>query len=333
MIRQLKQKRVFITWTEQDTRSYSLAHHLGAKNYFVHYLNNNIKLSAPLRYIINIFVTLKLLSKENPDVIFVVNPPVFAVLVVWFYCIFHDCTYIVDTHSAAFTARRWAMFLWLYRFLSKRALINILHNEALEQKVANWGVPTANIGEVMYQMKISETYTFRKDFNVVFISLYSKDEPLKEVIECARKMPSVDFFITGSIHRAPHNMINESPDNVFFTDFLPNEKYIALLKGSDIVLCLTKNNNTMQNGAYEALILRRPIITSNWPVLRKLYYKGAICINNSSDNIIKAINTIKNDYSKYIREINELHMEFRLTCQEKLSNLLGLLDNLNNRNH
>lgn len=326
MTEHMKQKRIFVIWAEQDSRSYSLAYHLKAKNHFIHSLNINSKIFAPLKYIINTFITLNLLNKENPDVIFIVNPPVFAVLIVWLYCIFHDCTYVVDTHSVAFTARRWVLFLWLYRFLSKRALINILHNKPLEQKVANWLAPTTIIGEVIYQLKTGKIYPFRKGFSVVFVSLFSEDEPLEEVIEAARKTPSVNFYITGSLRRAPLSIIKESPDNVIFTDFLPEEEYGALLKGSDIVICLTKNDNTMQNGAYEALTLGRPIITSNWPVLRNMYYKGAICVDNTSDSIVSAINKIRHDYSHYIKEIRELQAEFKSTCNKKLSKLLEVLD-------
>lgn len=332
MIDRTKQKRVFITWANQDSRAKSLAYHLEAENYFIYSLNINKKTLSPLKYILNTFITLRLLNKENPDVIFVINPPVFGILVVWIYCIFHDSTYVVDTHSVAFTAKLWSMFLWLYRFLSKRALINILHNKTLEQKVANWGVSTANIGDVIYQMKIGKNYPFRKGFNVVFVSLFSGDEPLEEVIEAARKTPSVNFYITGSLRLAPRSIIKEVPDNIIFTDFLPDEEYGALLKGSDIVICLTKDDNTMQNGAYEALTLGRPIITSNWPVLRNMYYKGAICVDNTSESIVSAINKIRHDYSHYIKEIKELQVEFKSTCQKKLSKLLEVLDKWHDRN-
>ncbi|MHA1300707.1 MAG: glycosyltransferase [Candidatus Helarchaeota archaeon] len=321
-----RQKRIFIAWVKQDTRASSLAHHLRAKIFFIHSINSKNKMYSPLKYIINTFITLNLLNKENPDVIFAVNPPVFAVLVIWMYCIFNDCTYIVDTHSAAFTAKRWSIFLWLYRFLSKRALINILHNKILERKVANWGAKTINMGEVIYQMETNKIYPLREGFNVVYVSIYDKDEPLSEVIEAARKMPSVNFYITGSLRYAPYNIIKKSSDNVIFTDFLSNEMYVALLKNSDIVICLTKNDNTMQNGAYEALTLGCPIITSNWPVLSKLYYKGSICIDNSSNSLINAINEIKKNYPRYIREVIELKAEFQSSWEKKFWKLLEVLD-------
>jgi len=328
----LSQKRVFITWAEHNSRSRSLAYHLEAKNYFIQKINSKSKFLAPLKYILNTIVTLNVLNKENPDVVFIVNPPVFAVLVVWMYSIFHNSVYIVDTHSAAFTAKRWSIFLWLYRFLSKRALVNILHNEVLEQKVARWGSLTTKL-YCYIQPRAGKTYPLRKGFNVVFISLYSKDEPLEEVIEAARKMPRVNFYITGSLARAPKSIINKAPDNIIFTDFLSDEKYGALLRDCDIAICLTKNDNTVQGGASEALALKRPIITSNWPVLEDVYYKGAICIDNTSDSIVNAIGQIRYDYPRYLQEIEELQVEFKKIWQKDFSKLLRVLDNWSDKKY
>jgi glycosyltransferase involved in cell wall biosynthesis len=282
---------------------------------------------TPVRYLLNAFITIQWLSRTNPDIIFVANPPIFAILVVWAYSIFNRCGFIVDTHSAAFTAKRWSVFLWLYRLLSRRALINILHNEVLEREVAGWGVPTANFGELIYQIKADEArFPLREGFNVVYVSIFSRDEPLEDVIEASRQMPSVNLYITGSLAKAPTKIVQRSPGNVIFTDFLPNEKYGSLLRDCDIVICLTKNDNTMQNGAYEALVVGRPIITSNWPVLRSLFYKGAICVDNSSTSISSAILRIHDEYPRYLKEIGELQAEFKAVWDKKFSALLELLD-------
>jgi glycosyltransferase involved in cell wall biosynthesis len=322
----MKQKRVFIHWTAHDSRSASLARHLGTDAFFVQSIKWRSKLLAPTRYFINALRTVQRLCRENPDVIFVANPPIFAVLVVWVYSFFYRCGFIVDTHSAAFTAKRWSIFLWLYRLLAKRAILHILHNEVLEHEVARWGVRTTNFGEVLYQIETDEApFPFRRGFNVVFVSLFSRDEPLEDVIEAAREMPGINIYVTGSLAMAPQRVIQKASENVIFTDFLSNEKYGALLRGSDVVMCLSKNDNTMQNGAYEALVVGRPIITSDWPVLRSFYHKGAMCIDNSSVSIMSAIRHIQAEYPRYLQEIGELKAEFEATWQKKFSALLELL--------
>lgn len=176
-------------------------------------------------------------------------------------------------------------------------------------------------------MKADEApFPFREGFNVVFVSLFSGDEPLDDVIEAAQKMPRVNFYVTGPLVKAPKRIIQKASDNVIFTDYLSEEKYGALLRGCDVVMCLTNNDNTMQNGAYEALVLGRPIITSDWPVLRSFYRKGAICIDNSPADITSAIGHIQAEYPRYRREIGELQAEFKNVWQKKFSALLDLLD-------
>jgi glycosyltransferase involved in cell wall biosynthesis len=126
------------------------------------------------------------------------------------------------------------------------------------------------------------------------------------------------------------SIIKMAPENVVFTDFLSDEIFNALLKGGDIILSLTKADLTMQNGVYEAIALGRPVITSDWPVLRKTYRKGVICTDNSSEALFNAIQEMKQNYHFYLREINELRTEFLSSWQEKRAQLIELL---NGRNH
>jgi len=325
MNKSTNQKRVFITWANYDSRSYSLAHHLKAKNYFIQSLSGKSYLN-PFRYIINSFWTINILRKENPDVVIVANPPIFAVIVVWAYCFFFDSVYIVDTHSCAFTTKRWAFFLWLYKFLAKYAVMNILHNEVLDKKVAKWEVPTFNLGEVQFLLDVSGKYKFQRGFNVVFVSLFADDEPLEEVLRAAQMIPSVNFYITGSLSKAPKHLVGSGSKNVVFTDYLSDKKYGALLKGCDIVMSLTIKDMTMQNGAYEALALGRPIITSDWSVLKNTYYKGAVCIDNSPESIVKAILKIKDNYKNYLNEVKELREELLISWKTKLEYLIETMN-------
>jgi glycosyltransferase involved in cell wall biosynthesis len=102
---------------------------------------------------------------------------------------------------------------------------------------------------------------------------------------------------------------------------------VALLKGSDIVVVLTTNNDTMQNGALEALELERPIITSDWPVLREAFYKGTIYIDNTAAGLVRAIEQIRNNYSYYLNEIKILREELHAGWAERLAKLLLTIEN------
>jgi len=280
-----------------------------------------------LKYILAGFKSLLFLKKERPDIIFVVNPPIFAPFIVWLYCRINNIHYVIDTHSAAFTWKRWAFFQWLHKLLSRDALMNLLHNEPLALKVASWGSPSMTFPDPPARLITDQTYPFRDGFNAVFICTYSRDEPIEVVLDAAQKMPLTNFYVTGHISRAPKGIINRVSNNVIFTDYLPKKEYIALLTGCSVIICLTLDNDTMQCGAHEAMEVGRPIITSDWPVLQNYFSKGTIHIDNTAESLVSAITQIYNNYKYYREQIKILRKERHSTWKKQLSELEEVLEN------
>jgi hypothetical protein len=326
------QKIVFISWAIACTRSDSLSYHLGGICYHIHYLKKSRFqfIYAPIKYVLAAFKTISILRKDQPEVILVQNPPIFAIPAVWFYCVFNKAAFITDTHSAAFDRTKWTMFLWLYRILGKRALVNIVHNKPLEEKIKKWNLPSITIGDMPYRLETNLEYTFKPGFNIVVVNTYSDDEPLDEVITAALQLPDVNFYITGNLKSAPKNIISKIPSNVILTDFIAFEEYVALLKGCDVVVVLTTQDFTMQNGAWEATELEKPIITSDWPVLREGFHKGTIHINNSPSDLVKAIQEMQNNYSTYLSGIKDLRKEKYGVWKDSFSHLQKLIKEHNN---
>ena len=58
-------------------------------------------------------------------------------------------------------------------------------------------------------------------------------------------------------------------------------------------MVLTTRDNTMQSGAYEALSLGVPIITSDFQVLRDCFADAAIYVDNTSDAIAEAVRDLR----------------------------------------
>jgi glycosyltransferase involved in cell wall biosynthesis len=321
-----EQKRVYISWFPFSSPSESMAGHLKAKSYHIYFFKRHQKILTPLKYVLASFKTLSILHKVHPSIIFVENPPIVAVLIVWLYCSMHSSKYIVDTHSGAFTARRWAVFLGLYRFLSKRALMNVLHNEPIENKMADWKAPTMTLEPAPVKSTVDRAYPFRNGFNAVLISTYAADEPIAETIEAARGLSGVNLYITGNLRQAPKSIIENHPDNVILTDFLPQSDYLALLKGCDVAICLTKSDNTMQWGALEALEFERPIIVSDWPILKSCFSKGTVHVNNTTKAIMNAIDHIRKNQSFYLGDIKILREERQVSWSRRFSKLLALVE-------
>jgi len=81
----------------------------------------------------------------------------------------------------------------------------------------------------------------------------------------------------------------------------------------------------MQCGAHEALEFERPIITSDWPVLRQFFSKGTIHIDNSAASLVKAIEEMRLNYFSYLEQVKGLREERRADWQKRFSNLLKVL--------
>lgn len=321
------QKRLFISWFSKASRSDSFAHHLGARSYHVGRFERRAKIWAPIKYLWAAVKTYRELRRERPDVIFVQNPPVFAVLVVWVYCIVNPARYIVDTHSAAFTTRRWSFFLPLYRFLAKRALLNVAHNEPITNRITVWGAPGMTL-EAPPHLVSEKSYPIRPGFNLVSVCSFTQDEPVDAILEAARGLPEVNFYITAKPRRGLRETILRAPSNVIFTGFLPQEDFVALLKGADVVMSLTNVDHTMQSAAYEALELERPIITSDWPVLKEYWHKGTVHINNTAGAIIGAVNEIQDNYARYSQDIQDLRRERYEDWQRNFAELITVLSGI-----
>jgi glycosyltransferase involved in cell wall biosynthesis len=113
--------------------------------------------------------------------------------------------------------------------------------------------------------------------------------------------------------------------NVHFTDFLPNDSYYALLDSAQSVICLTTRNHTMQRGACEALWKGKPIIISDWPLLREYFSNGTIYVDNSASGIAQGVALMKENYWHYQKGIRELQVSRRREWREKLTALEKLI--------
>jgi len=324
------QRRLLLSWNRNQPRSESFSFYLQATYYCICPFEDKGGMFRYfwllLKYILASLKTLLLLKKDRPDIIFVVNPPIFAPFIVWIYCRMNRADYVIDTHSAAFTWKRWTFFQRLHKMLSRGALVNLLHNEPLAKKVASWGAPSMTYPDPPPRLATVCGYPFREGFNAVFVCTYSRDEPVEGVLEAAKQMPSVNFYITGHISRAPKQIVNRVSANVILTDYLPRKEYVALLAGCSVVICLTSDNDTMQCGGHEGMELGRPIITSDWPVLREYFSKGAIHIDNTANSLVEAITEMRNKYKYYAEQIQILRKERQSTWKKQLSELEKILE-------
>lgn len=249
------------------------------------------------------------LLRERPSIVFASNPPTMAPLVVWMYCLLFRARFCMDVHTSAFDRVRWQRLMWLTIFLGRRAIWAATTNEELTNRLNAAGVKGVVVEDIPFQMPEAGYSVDRKRFCVAAVCSFDADEPIVEIVEAARLLPEVQFYVTGNTKKAPRILLDTKPDNLVFTGFLSNDDYAGLLRSSQAILVLTKHDFTMQRGGSEAITVMRPLITSDFPVLRKIFYKGTVHVDNSPQGIAAGIRAVQQDYDRYRREIGELYNE------------------------
>lgn len=319
---------LFLVWgsPDQGPRSQVLADKLGIDVYFIATGLPRGALFVPIKYPIQAVRTGILLFRRRPEVVFVQNPPLLAVLFVYLYGLITSTRYIIDAHSEALLSKGWtAPPTWIKRFLAKRAVATIVTNEHLEQMVTNLGGTALILRDVPTTFTVQNRYPINGKFSVALINTFSKDEPLSEALEAAAGLPDVQFYITGKISNKAQDLVDQAPANVHFTGFLPDQEYYSLLKTAQAVMCLTTRNHTMQRGACEALSLGKPIITSDWPILRQYFNKGTVHVDNTATGIRQGIWQMKENLNSFEVGIEALQIAQHNEWQQKIKALAALL--------
>lgn len=323
-------KTTFITWYPNCRRSDTIASRLDGKSFLIHYLQFKQPLLAGPKYFAQALSTLRTLIKEKPDIVLVASPPVFAVAVVWLYCLFTKSRYIIDAHTGMFDDPRWTWLLPLTRYLSKRAVCTIVTNRFLQEEVHAWGADAIIIGDVPVIFPETDKKDLGYGKHVVVVNTFSQDEPLNDILEAARRIPSVTFHITGNLKHSRHNELVSPPDNVRYTGWVTDEEYAALLRAADVVMCLTTSDHTMQRGGYEAMALGKPLVTSDWTVLRETFSAGTVYTNNTVENISSSVQSALDKQADLETQMLELSVKRKQIFMDKLEQLKTQISNTTN---
>jgi glycosyltransferase involved in cell wall biosynthesis len=326
---QLSDQSLFLVWgpPSHGPRSQVLARELGIKElHFVYRSTKRGLLHAPFKYSVQAIDTLRLLFRKRPKIVFVQSPPGLAVWVVYFYSAVSNNQYIVDAHSSAFLLPYWTYPRWIYRHLARKAVTTIVTNEHFEKIVTGWGGHAFILRDIPTSFQKVQPSSINGSFKVVVVNTYSPDEPLEQILDAAARLENVRFYVTGKKNGADPRLFDRAPGNVQFTDFLANDQYYGLLNSCDAVMCLTTQNHTMQRGACEALSLGKPIITSDWPLLREYFHNGTVHVQNNSMDIYNGVLTIKENYADYLAGIKELQVDQQREWERKVSRLSEILE-------
>jgi glycosyltransferase involved in cell wall biosynthesis len=324
----LRKQALFLVWgpPSYGPRSKVLSRELGIKAlHFVYSTARRGLWAAPVKYSYQTLKTVQILFRERPKLVFVQSPPSFAVLCVYLYCKLAKAKYIVDAHSDALQSWYWTWPGWLSRLWARAAITTIVTNEHLQQMIQDWGGQVFILKDIPTNFDMGDRYPMNGHFNVAVVNTFSDDEPIAEILEASARLPEVQFYVTGKKERALPEILEHAPANVHFTGYLPDKTYYALLDAAQAVMCLTTRDHTMQRGACEALSLGKPIITSDWSLLREYFHKGTVYVPNTGEGIRLGVREIMERYELYQAGIRDLQIAQRQEWESKVEALIELI--------
>ncbi len=314
----------FITWYTA-TRSRILAKELKADLITMRYKPKArfIRLlSTPLI----IGLTLLKLSRKNYDIVFAQIPPLGSALAGFLYSKIYSKKLIFDTHSGLFFPKCWHQNLYLlfYRIMLKYITMNLVHNEGILKRSTLNNTRTIVLEDRLpFKLLDSNLHPNRERFRIAVICGYGKDEPLQIILESIRLVPEVEFYLTGDSRVLKTKYF--LPENIILTGHLIDDEYEKFLRTADAIMALTNRPDTVLCGAYEAVSLAKPLITSDLPMLRKYFSKGTIHATNDAHSIASAIRLLVNNYERLQNEMRELRKEKEIVWQEQFKPLKQLL--------
>lgn len=290
----------YISWAESCSRSDHTARELGGRSHMVYEGQLGSKASTVLwKYWLQGRTTARILREEQPDVVFVMTPPLIAAIPAFWYAWRRGADVVLDAHSAAFMHPRWRWFQWLQRWMCRRAATTLVHNEYIAGLVERAGGRATIVPDVPIVYERSEAFPRPQAFTVAVVCSFNYDEPLPAIIEAARSVPDARFFVTGNPKHLDPALKAQMPANMTLTGFLSDEGYGSLISGADAVLTLTTRNHTMLRGAYEAIYQGTPVIVSDWPLLRESFPDGAVHVDNSPAAIAAAVDTVRREPARF----------------------------------
>jgi len=316
-----KDRSVFVSWWRYTSRPESFAEAMGAENYF---FAQGESLGL-LKYVPRALACFWTLITRRPRLVFASNPPTFAPLIVWIYCLIFNARYCMDSHTSAFDRVRWLRLMPLHAFLARRAIWAATTNDELTERVNAMGAPGISVTDIPFEFP-QASYPVNDGFTIAVVSSFDDDEPVAEIFEAARSLSEITFYVTGNPKKCPEQLKESCPKNVTLTGYLSNDDYVGLLRSVSAIMVLTTNDLTMQRGGSEAISVERPLITSDFQMLRDVFHKGTVHIDNSPGQLVDAITQMQGDLPRYESEIAEMKRERDSWWKEMRAELLQRID-------
>jgi glycosyltransferase involved in cell wall biosynthesis len=324
-----RDKIVAIAWSPNCVRTKQYAKRLGATAHMIHYLQWKRPMLAPLKYIPQWIKTWITLYRERPTAVYVPIPPPFAALCVALYCRARGIPFVMDKHGHSLTGRKWAWTAPLQRWLARRARVNIVDQVRYQQLFEEeWDARAVRLERPPLQIDFDKLQRIDdpEKFTVTVVNTFAGDEPLDIVLDAARELPDIPFYVLGDTARATREQLASAPTNVTFPGYLHNEDYWNQLYSSRAIIVLTTESYSLLGGAQEGMSLGKPLIVSDQPALREYFTKGTVFVEHTAESIRDAVIEAREHEARLGQESLDMAAEKCQRWEHEFQRLLTFLE-------
>lgn len=297
----------FVSWAPFSRRTETLAAAFDLDLRFVTTPWPKRPLTVPLKYPYQAAATVAALARAGEGEFWVMDPPLPAVALVAAAAWRRRAALVVDMHTVAFYAREWRLLRPLELPALRHAAAVIVTNESLAVQVRRWGARAVVLPDPLPEPPPAALAVTSEPDLVTVVATYSKDEPLEVLPALARQLPEVRFAVTGS----PRGDLSAWPSNLTPTGFLADDAYWLQLAQSAVIVVLTTRPDTLLSGGYEALVLARPLVTSDHAALRGYFGEAALYARAEPASLAKAVRRALDERAAYGSRIGALADERR----------------------
>ena len=300
---------LFLSWISFHGRSDGITRELGIRGFYIDGGEGN----RLIRYIRQWRETQRLLERERPKTILLMQPPVIALWSLLRYARSTGARIAGDLHTGVFDDPTWSWATRNTLKLLRRHGLAIVTNDALAEESQKLDCPALVMHDriEVWERDLTsydDAELERISHPSVLVPLaYAHDEPLDELLQAARETPDVQWVFTG---KAPAKIHEAAPSNVIFSGFVTNADFLRLASRTDVTLAITMNENTMQRAGYESLSLAKNLVTSNTRVLREYFADAAQIVEPTAASLVAGVRAALADTTaeERMRELRTVRM-------------------------
>lgn len=268
-------RALWIAW-EHQVRNRSLSGRLGVELHV--FASRRARL---VRYVLCSCRSLRLLWNRRPSIVFAPNPSlVLSCLLLILRAVF-KYTLVIDAHYAGVVAPgRNTVLQKVLDHINRSSDLVIVTNEAHRRCVNALGGRALVCEDPLPDIGAYAATSGAAQKAVFFICSFDVDEPYADVFRAASLLQPEGyvFWVSGNFRRAAIEPADFP--HVNFTGYVAESAFYRRLADAQVVVDLTTHENCLVCGAYEAMALEKPLVTSATTALRHYFTAGAVFVEH-----------------------------------------------------